>query len=415
MGQIGRMDMWSVDTLRDVVCNWEVVGDSRVDGYQIDGHRVDGSLVDDFVGMMNSRFPPKVFREHLDKRRRGIANAIINKELLDGAVQSFPDLMDYQSIEGSFDDLAGFGIVFTAGGEGERLRLSLVASGVPEESLRDFTKATYPIKGVYGDFGALQVNLAMVGWICSTYSIDIPVIVTTGPRGSVTDRVIPKIISKYKNFGIRDIMIIPQDERLHFTIDEKIAVQLVDGKIVPITHPDETGGPLMKLKQLSSHACKKLLIIQATALYDPSMLYRIAAAAKGHDCVGVGIPRSAFFVDDPFGTFVIVEKNGERALRIVEQGVRNDETRAVIYKGTGAHLPFNTGFYAVDCRLREDSELPDDAKIGYAATDILPLAKRPIVLTVAPDMYAVIKAAEDLESMAEAADRFGLREAVSKY
>ncbi|MDR0331295.1 MAG: hypothetical protein LBH93_06260 [Chitinispirillales bacterium] len=410
---------------------------------------------------MNSRFPPEAFQEHLDKRRKAIANAEASKELLDGAVQRFPEVVDYKSVESSFDDLAGFGIVFTAGGEGERLRLSLIGKGVSEESLCDFTKATYPLKGFYEDFGALQINLAMVGWICREYGVDMPVIVTTGPKGSVTDRVIPKIISKYNNFGISNIKIIPQDERLHFTVDEKIAVRLAAGSILPVTHPDETGGPLMKLKRridmdgvdgpsiplsarvstqktsapaaplqwLSAKGCEKLLIIQATALYDPRMLSGIAAAAKGRDCVGVGIPRKGFAPDDPFGTFVVVEKNGESALCIVEQGIRNGGTRAIADKNTGAHLPFNTGLYAVDCKLLESSELPDYAtppkevlpgaprspKIGYAATDILPLARRPVVLTVAPNMYSVIKSARDLESIADAADRFGLRETIGAW
>jgi len=384
---------------------------------------------------MNRSFSPDVFDDHLVKRRRALENAAVSKKLLDGAVQTFPDVVNYQSLntdDDGFGGLSGFAVVFTAGGEGERLRLSLLEKGVPAESLRDFTKATYPLKGFYQDFGALQINLAMVSRICGRYNIDVPVIVTTGPAGSVTDRVIPNILKKHNNFGLPNVRIVPQDERLHFTVDEKIAVQFADGvPPYPVTQPDETGGPLMKLKQsnvstlqwLSELGCEKLLIVQGTAIYEPRMLAYMAAAAKGRDCVGVGIPRSNFEKKDPFGTFVCIERGGERSVCIIEQDIRNNETRLITDRNTGAFLPFNTGFYAVDRNLLENNDLPDYAtppkevlpslprspKIGYAATDILPLAKRPLILTVKPDMYAVIKTAEDLETMSETAVKFGLR------
>jgi len=435
------MNTWTIDTLRDVVCNWD---------------QLDESAVNDFLELMNQRFPPDVFNDHLGKRRRALENVVVSKKLLDGAAQSFPDAVSYQSLNSSFDDMAGFAIVFTAGGEGERLRLSLLDRGVPAESLQDFTKATYPLKGFYEDFGALQINLAMVGWICRQHKLDIPVIVTTGPEGSITDRVIPEILKKHNNFGLSYVKVVSQDERLHFTVDEKIAVQLTSGSPSPVTQPDETGGPLMKLKQkgaaggintngkdstdcisrinttstlqwLANLGCDKLLVVQGTAIYEPKMLAYMSSAAKGHDCVGVGIPRSGFDAKDPFGTFVCVDKDGRRKVCIIEQDIRNDETRTIINKDTGAYLPFNTGLYAIDRRLLEDNDLPDYAtppkevipgiprspKIGYAATDILPSAKRPLILTVSPDMYAVIKTAEDLETMSATAVRFGLREMVA--
>ena len=455
--------MWTINTLKNIVCNWDSLDDAHAEA---------------FLAYMNQRFTPDVFQKHLDKRRRALENAAASKKLLDGAVQSFPDVVNYQSLNLDGDDgfggLSGFAIVFTAGGEGERLRLSLLEKGVPAKSLRDFTKATYPLKGFYEDFGALQINLAMVSRICRQYHIDIPVIVTTGPEGSVTDRVIPAILRKHNDFGLPHVKIVSQDERLHFTVDEKIAVRFEDGVPYPVTQPDETGGPLMKLKQkvcadginndgngsnmnninniydinninnindinnvdninsinntstlqwLSGLGCEKLLIVQGTAIYEPKMLAFMSAAAKGHDCVGVGILRDDFGPKDPFGTFVCIDRNGARTVRIVEQDIRNDETRSVRDKSTGAYLPFNTGFYAVDRRLLEYNDLPDYAtppkevlpelprspKIGYAATDVLPLAKRPLILTVRPDMYAVIKTAEDLETMSEMAARFGLR------
>ena len=415
--------MWTADMLRKTVCNWE-----SLDKYQADY----------FLALMNQRFPPLLFNDHLDKRRRALENVNASKKLLDGAVQSFPDVLDYRSLDSSFDDMAGFAIVFTAGGEGERLRLSLLDKGAPPESLHDFTKATYPLKDFYGDYGALQINLAMVGWICRRYRLDIPVIVTTGPDGSITARVIPAILRKHNNFGLPHVKVIPQDERLHFTVDEKIAVQLTDGNPYPVTQPDETGGPLMMLKQktggdhvstlqwLADLGCEKILAVQGTAIYEPKLLAYMSSAAKGHDCVGVGIPRTGFDAKDPFGTFVCIDRGGERKVCIVEQDIRNNETRTVVNRDTGAYLPFNTGLYAIGRRLLEDNGLPDYAtppkevlpglprspKIGYAATDILPLAKHPLILTVSPDMYAVIKTAEDLETMSATAVRFGLRETV---
>lgn len=406
------MDIWNINTLTDVIYNRELLLNSRADA------------VGAFVELMNRRFPPSVFSDQLNKRKRAIDNAESSKKLLDGAAQSFPDVSDGQSLSDiSLGDLAGCAILFTAGGDGERLRLSLIDRGAPEESLRDFTKATYPLKGFPNAFGALQINLSMVSRICRDHGINVPVIVTTGPAGSVTDRVIPEIINKYDNFGLSNIQVIPQGERLHFTGDGRIAVRLTDGKLFPVTQPDETGGPLMALKRrLSSINCEKILIIQATAVYEPIMLAKMAKAARGHDCVGVGIPRSGFDPKDPFGTFVAIEKGGKRTVCIVEQGIRNDETRKITDERTGAYLPFNTGLYAVDTNLLRDNELPDYAtppkevlpdiprspKVGYAATDLLPLASNPVILTVSPDSYAVIKTADDLETLSEAARRFGV-------
>jgi hypothetical protein len=416
--------MWTTDTLKDAVCNWEILSEAQSA---------------EFLGFMNSRFPARAFRKQLNKRRIALANMVKARKLLDGAVQGYPDAMNYKSLDDSFGSMQGCAIVFTAGGEGERLRLSLIDKGIPAESLHDFTKATYPLKGFYQNFGTLQINMAMVGWICRKCGIDIPVIVTTGSETSVTYRVIPKILEENKYFGLSHVKTVPQDERLHFTIDEQIAIRLTDGKPYPVTQPDETGGPLMKLKErtdkdgltplewLAGLGCEKLLIVQGTAIYEPRMLSYMAVVAQGHDCVGVGIPRADFPPADPFGTFVSIEKGGKRSVCIVEQNIRNDDTRSIRNDNTGEYLPFNTGFYAVDRDLLEDNDLPDYAtppkevlpglmrspKIGYAATDILPLAKRPLILTVSQDMYAVIKTAEDLETMTETAVRFGLREMVA--
>lgn len=417
------MKIWTTETLKKNFHNSE---------------SLDTAQTDSLIEYMNLNFQPLTFQEHLDKRNRAIENAKSAKHLLEGAVQSFPKVLSYRTLNAAFDSLKGFAVVFTAGGEGERLRLSLLNKGVSAENLRNFTKATYPLKNFFKDFGALQINLAMISWICSKAKVDIPVIVTTGPQGSLTHKVIPEVLKEHKNFGLKNLRVIGQDERLHFTLDSQAAFQIIEGRPLPVTHPDETGGPLMKLKQkpdtntqsalewLASLGCAKILAVQGTAIYEPSMLSLMAAAAKEHDCVGVGIPRSAFEPKDPFGTFVTIEKNGGSATCIIEQDIRNDATRSVKDENSGAFLPFNTGFYAIDCKLLEEHDLPDYAtppkeilpdlprspKIGYAATDILPLAKRPLILTVEPGMYAVIKTAEDLETLSETAVRFGLREIV---
>jgi len=340
------MSNWTIDTLKKSFYNAE---------------SLDTAQIDFLLDYMNRHFPPLVFQEHLDKRKRAVENSKNAKHLLEGAVQSFPQVLSYSAIESSYHSLNGFAVVFTAGGEGERLRLSLLNKGVSVDNLRDFTKATYPLKNFYKNFGALQINLAMISWICAETGIDIPVIVTTGPQGSLTHKVIPKVLKEHKNFGLKNLRVADQDERLHFTLDSQAVFQIIDGRPVPVTHPDETGGPLMKLKQkpnadtpcalewLASLGCTKILAVQGTAIYESRMLSLMAAAAREHDCAGVGIPRAAFDSKDPFGTFVTVEKDGSSKTCIIEQDIRNDATRSVKDEVSGAFLPFNTGFYALDC------------------------------------------------------------------
>lgn len=76
-------------------------------------------------------------------------------------------------------------------------------------------------------------------------------------------------------------------------------------------------------------------------------------------------------------------------------------------------MPLNTGFYALDRELLLKNDLPHYAtppkivlqnlpksqKIGFAATDILPLAKNPLVLTVEQNMYAAVKTADDIDTI----------------
>jgi len=373
---------------------------------------------------MNQHFSLEDFDRHLKHRRDALENLDSSRTVLDGAKQHYPEVISADDISGSAKDLAGFGVVFTAGGDGERLRLSLEEQGVSADALADFTKATYALPEFYKDFGALHINLSVIAQICAENGVDIPVVITTGPEGSVTARVIPEVLEKYNNFGLKKVIVVKQDERLHFTQDEQIAYKIDGDVALPITHPDESGGPLVKLKEsvdgqsaldvMTDAGCEKVIILQGTAIYDPTVVYKIAAAAKSYDGVGIGIARDAFPENDPYGTYVAVEKEGERRVCILEQDVRNDETRVLTDAKSGKFLPYNTGFYAFDIKVLAENVLPDyatppkqvcpelpkSAKIGYAATDILPMASNPAVLTISPDSYGVIKSADDLAVLA---------------
>jgi hypothetical protein len=142
-----------------------------------------------------------------------------------------------------------------------------------------------------------------------------------------------------------------------------------------------------------------------------------------HDGLGVGISRTDFPEQDPFGTFVQIEHNGTQKLIIVEQEVRNTATRSLKDVTKKMFLPYNTGFYAFDLTLLENHDLPDYAtppkevlpgiphapKTGYAATDIIAFAHNPGVLTIPPESYHVIKNADDVIRLSTLGKRFGLQ------
>jgi len=183
---------------------------------------------------------------------------------------------------------------------------------------------------------------------------------------------------------------------------------MVDDVPKPITHPDETGGPLMKLKKerngpegsvlewLRRLGCEKILLLQATGLYEPGMLFCLAAALKHHDCVGAGIFRARFDAADPFGTYVATVKDSMEKVVIVEQEIRNEKTMRIKDPSETFFLPYNTGLYAFSIDMLMQADLPDYAtppkeilphiprspKIGYAATDLFALSKKPAVLSI---------------------------------
>lgn len=412
------MDSWTIDSLQQVTSNL---------------HLFSNQQQSEFLALMNSKYPPETYKLQLQKRRKALNLINTSRDTLNNAIQLFPPFVKWTDIEDNPEALNGFALVFTAGGEGERLRLSLLEKGYDQSALNNFTKATFPLPGFYQDFGTLQTNLAMVSSFCKTSKTDIPVIVTTGPQGSITAKVIPEILRDKNYFGLSSIRVIPQGERLHFTMDEKILCCENYGRLSPLTQPDETGGPLMMLKQkdnngestldwLYKHNCSKLIVVQATALYHQRLLPIIANALGSHDCLGIGILRENFPQKDPFGTFVTIIKENQKKLLILEQNVRNDATRSLKDPSGKYHLPFNTGFYAFKNELLTNNDLPDYAtppkemlpgyerspKIGYAATDLLPLADDPIILTIEPSMFGVLKTADDLKMLGELGKKFGL-------
>jgi hypothetical protein len=420
------MDLWTLETARKSIHAFDELSVSQQES---------------LIAYCNEKFPPSVFEGHVRCRKQALVNVKESKELLSGALQKFPPIISKESVSSSSGDLHGVAIVLTAGGDGERLKKSLLAKGAPEKELTNFTKATFRLPEFFKDFGSLHANLCLIASLSRRLALDIPVVVTTGPAGSITARVIPEIIRANRQFGLRHIRVIEQDERLHLTMDDAIAYKINEsGQARPITHPDETGGPLMKLKWrggslaappkdrqsilewLDDLGCTKTIVLQATGLYDPVLLSTIAAAAKSRDCVGVGILRESFAPNDPFGTYVAIEKNAPQKVVIIEQEIRNQATLSLKDETRGYFLPYNTGLYAFDNELLLSSDLPDYAtppkeilpdlpkspKIGYAATDIFGLAKNAAVLCIPSNSFAVIKTVDDLASVAALGKRFGI-------
>jgi len=412
------MDTWTRDSARQTVYAFDDLLPKQQDA---------------LIAYCNAHYPPSTYERHLACRKRAMENARRAKEVLSGVIQKFPPLLTRETVGGAREDLRDAAIVLTAGGEGERLKKSLMERGAGEAQLKDFTKATYPLSGFYADFGALQTNLCLIAWLSRQAGFDIPVIVTTGPAGSVTARVVPEIVGSHVGFGLKHIKILEQDARLHLTMDDKIAYSMEGDNPMPVTHPDETGGPLMKLKRggdgrtslltwLEELDCSKLIVLQATGLYDPALLPAMASALTQYDCIGAGIPRAVFDAKDPFGTYVSIVNNTAERVVIVEQDIRNDATRALRDETGRFYLPYNTGLYALKKELLAESDLPDYAtppkeilphlprspKIGYAATDIFSLSGNAAVLSIPGESFAVIKNADDLSALAELGKRFGL-------
>lgn len=371
---------------------------------------------------LNKKFTFDVYEKHRDLRYRAFENEKRIRQELSGAKQFYPELVfPGKEKPGKAGKCA---VVLTAGGEGERLRVSLEKMGYDENKLKNFTKATFALPDFNGNLGTLQINLILIAHLGKKFGTDIPVIVTTGPEGSTTAEIIPRIIKKNNNFGLKHIIVVHQHERLHLTKDDKVAWYYENEKPVPVTHPDETGGPLMSLKSenpagitplewLTGLRVEKILVLQATALYNPDLISAMANADDKYDCVGVGILRELFPADDPFGTYVGIDNKGIKKVVIIEQNVRDKNTREIKSSDGKYFLPYNTGFYAFKKDLLENAQLPDFAtppkeilpglertpKVGYAATDLIRLADMPAVLAVTTDWFAVLKNADNLNDL----------------
>jgi hypothetical protein len=132
--------------------------------------------------------------------------------------------------------------------------------------------------------------------------------------------------------------------------------------------------------------------------------------------------RRSFDKKDPFGTFIALEKQGRESVVIVEQAIRNEATMSLMDPSGRFFLPYNTGLYVFDIDLLRVNCLPDYAtppkeiqpslpkspKAGYAATDLMALAKHPAVLAIEQDSYENIKTEADLEKLSALARRFGI-------
>lgn len=380
---------------------------------------------------LESSYSYEVYEEQVKFTKNAVENMTEAKQILDKATQVFPETLDESELQSSNQDLKEYGIVITAGGEGERLKVSLLDEGYTENQLADFTKATWELPDISGNLGALQINLKLLAEISNEIGVDIPVVVTTGPEGTTTARVIPEILKANNNFGLKNLSVIAQNEKLHLTKDLKIACKWKEDNLSLATNPDETGGPIMKLKEqkkgtsvletMKKAGVKKIMVLQGTAVYRPSLLRDIAKAGQSVNGLGIGIKRDSFPADDPYGTFVLLDEAGTQSLRIIEKDVRNSETES-LQNDKGAFLPYNTGFYAFDLELLEEHSLPAYAspdkiviegadkapKTGYAATDTIASAATCAVLTISQEDFAVLKNSKDLAKLSEAVKRFSL-------
>jgi len=393
----------------------------------------DDSTKQKIAKAINSLFTFDNYKDQLNMKMSALENTEAGKSILSSATQLFPETVASGEVVITRNDLCNYGIVITAGGEGERLKLTLQEQGFTEEALKDFTKATWPLPDFTGGFGALQINLALIASLSEEIGHDIPVIVTTGPEGTTTARVIPDIIKKANSFGLKKIKVIAQSERLHLTKENKIAWQINGDKATIATNPDETGGPLMKLLEsdesgispvnwIESNGADHIMVLQGTAVYNPLLVEQIASAGINFDGMGIGISRESFPENDPYGTFVLLDDDSKQQLRIIEKNVRNSETE-ILQDNNNKFLPFNTGFYTFTTKLLCTHPLPDYAvpqkdlfpgyekadKVGYAATDVIAPAEKSGVLTIPTDDFAVIKTSDDLPVLSIAAKKFNLQ------
>ncbi len=375
---------------------------------------------------LNDKIPHSEYLSQNKKRKDALGVLEESRKVLSDVKQVFPPCLSKSEIEFKHSDLEGCLIFLTAGGDGERLKQSLIDQGISEEELSGFTKATFPLPDYPNQYGALQVNLMLIAQISKKHSINIPVIVSTGPEGSQTAELIPQIMKENNDFGLKFLKVIQQGERLHLTNESKIVIKETDNGFIAAVNPDETGGPIMSLKNeldlIRKLAVNRVILLQATGLYDPDTIFYIATAAKHHDCLTIGVTRQQFPESDPYGTMLLIEKDQKKQMLILESQVINTQTRQLRHPHNNSFLPYNTGIYAFDVELLQKGDLPNYAspakeiapgippapKVGYAATDLPTFANNPGVLTLDPESFAVIKNADSLAHVAKLGQKYGL-------
>lgn len=379
---------------------------------------------------LNENYPVNSFLSEIEDRKIALKNMKETTSLLENATQKFPKAYDFEEIIFDENSLREVAFFFTAGGEGQRLAQSLNKNGDEKNFLENFTKATIEIKDFPEKFGTLMINLSIVKHLSDTYKIDFPVIISLGPIGSTTSKVIPKEIASFNNFGLRNIHYILQGERLHLSNEEKISLEIKNGEIKVAKNPDESGGPLKAfydnkelIQSFKERGVKKILIIQGTGIFNPDILKNVSSIKEDHDCYILGLPRQKFEKSDQLGTIELIEKNGKTALRILEAHSINDTTREIQNTQRKEFLPANTGMFLFDLALFS-KELPisfyatapkeisfskkSAPKIGYSATDFTVFAEKPAVILIPGGDFAVLKNVENIEELSALGKKFGL-------
>ncbi|MDX9970308.1 MAG: hypothetical protein RBS56_00165 [Candidatus Gracilibacteria bacterium] len=382
------------------------------------------------VDFLNENHPFDDFLREKSERKIALKNMEETKNLLENATQKYPKVYDFSEIVFDEKSLSKVAFFFTAGGEGQRLAQSLEKSGMENLHLENFTKATIHIKDFPENFGTLMINLSIIKSLSDTHGVDFPVIISLGPKGSTTQKVIPEEIKAFNNFGLKNLHYISQGERLHLSEEEKISLEIKDGEIKIAKNPDESGGPLVAfyndkklINDLKEKGVSKILIVQGTGIFNPDILKNISSVKGNHDCYILGLPRHKFEKTDQLGTIEIIEKDGKDTLRILEAHSINDTTRQIQDPTHTAYLPANSGMYIFDLAFFSNSlpisfyaTAPKEIsfskklspKIGYSATDFTTFAKNPAVILISDKDFAVLKNVENMEDLSTLGKKFGL-------
>ncbi len=339
---------------------------------------------------------------------------------------AFPEI---RPLKASFDlaALKDTAIILTAGGDGERLKNSLIAAGCSSKQLENFTKATWPLDHKTTAASTLGYNLLLLRAISRALGKKLPVIVTLGPVGSVNARFIPQYLATYS--AELDIITVCQEERLHLTACGQIVLS-ARPFLHAHTNPDETGGPFMALKRpherdslglihyLTALGYSNCLALQATTICQPLLWPSLAALLANYEVAAIGVKRATFPPSDPYGTIVAIKSGDVLHTRIVEAHNRAPEIYALHDEQNG-YLPYNSGMYAFKTALLEKLALPDficppkqilpelapAGKVGYAAIDLLTLSTNSAVLLADNTMFAAFKSLDDEDKLIDMATK----------